>query len=424
MEARKVIIIADIRDESALKNTAISLYQILEKSALVSPAFYAAGDQAHITKNYPNFKVANSISSIKNATFIMMREINNFFEIDRSNKVVYFANGKTVDYFISFILPRIDVTIATNYATAFRLAALSKQLNINTPIHRIPLMYDYDALPPTKINDESLILAVGSDERLKSLDRFNIKCDVLGDIDLINGTKIKELPDLSKYDYLVYFDTKYDHIVYEAMLRGLVVIAQDRLPFNEYIVNNINGYLASSEDSIGHAIAADNTGIVSANLALRDETNQGWWPKYFLDTIDGIGAENLQGIIGEIKLSERRWIIPKMVLHGDKEISIPTIYDTSVFKAINEQDLEHILIFFSSQQFREVYIFGWEYGNRKDIQRTNKIINLIRAYGRRIINIYWCTDDEIPKEWQDIFSNLSLMSVAEASKRVRPISNI
>lgn len=423
MPIDNVTIVADLKPGAQNRNLALSLYSAFTKSGKAAPAFLVTGDLIKIFKEDEKLKVCNTttdISKIKNSLVILLKEVKNFYEIDITNKVVYLAIGNIIEYFISFVLPRVDVIVATNYSAAFRLIAICKQLDITVPVYRMSPIFDVELLPMVE-NITGRALVIGNDKILDSLNRFNFIYDILGDKKLINSTKIEKILELNKYDYLIYTGNSNDGIVYEAMLSGLVVLAPNRLPFTEFIVNGINGYLITTEEDINKALSSDNDRIVSNAIMMRELFNGNSWTEQFFNTIAGHGVQDVRNTIGEAIVPMRRWIIPKMVLRDNDEVRIPGTYDTSVFRMIDEQDLEHILIFFSSQPFRDVYIFGWEWGDSKDTSRMNRVNNLIRALGRRAMNLFWCVDVQIPQEWKLVFSQMSIITTVEGLKRVKPI---
>ena len=416
-----VIIAADLRPNSPNRAIALGLYCVLERTDR-KPAFLSTGDQLKLFKEeeYKHLNTVSDISTARNSFIILLREVKNYYEIDRSNKVIYYAAGPLIDYFISFILPRVDVIITTNYALAFRLIAICKQTNINIPVYRMSPFYDIDQLPLAN-NSTGTALVVGEHKILDSLNRYDkLKYEILGNQKLINGKKIENVQDLTKYNYLIYTGNTNDNLVYEAMLSGLIVIAPNRLPFNEIIVDSINGYLMSSEEDIGRALSNDESLIITNLVSMRNNFNYGYWIEQLISTINGAGAQDVRDVLGDAITPMRRWIIPKMILQGDEEVKIPSIYDKNSFKMIDEQDIEYILTFFASQPFRDVYVFGWEFG-QKEITRVNRIKNLIRALGSRILNIYWCTDIAIQGDWSEIFNGLSIITTTEGLKRVRPL---
>jgi hypothetical protein len=423
MASDNTIIVADLKSTASQRKIALSLYSAFLSNEKTKPYFLVTGELLKIFKEDPAMKDLNTVtevSKIKNSTVILLKEVKNFYEIDITNIVVYLAVGPAIDYFVSFVLPRIDAIVATNYSTAFRLIAICKQLDITVPVYRMSPYFDVELLPLAE-ERTGKTLVIGNDKILDCLDRYSYEYEILGGKTLVNSKKIDKIDGLSQYEYLVYTGNSNDLLVYEAMLSGVVVVAPNRLPFTEFIVDGINGYLFSNEEDIGRAFSGDNDRIISNAIAMRNLMDTNTWVNQFLNTIAGGGAQDVRNTVGEAIVPMRRWIIPRMVLRENEEVRVPSVYDKNIFRLIDEGDLEHILIFFSSQPFRDVYIFGWEWGDAKDTARTNRINNLVRALGRRVMNMYWCTDVTVPSEWKALFNNMSVISTIEGLKRVKPV---
>ena len=104
-------------------------------------------------------------------------------------------------------------------------------------------------------------------------------------------------------------------------------------------------------------------------------------------------------------------------------MQIPRSYNKDRFKLVELGTLEEILLYFSAQRFMDVFIFAWEYGEYT-ADNYNRIMNLARAIGRRGLNMYWCTDATIPKEWSEVFKSMAVIPIDQGLKKVKPLTDI
>lgn len=419
----QIVLAADIRAESKIKNLALSTYHAFRKSG-VNVNFLRIGDQIKSLEEHKLPYVA--VNEVKHSVIIALREINAFINIDRSNTVVYLATTGRIESFMSYMIHRVDHVVTPDYKTAFQMVSSLRQMGLSTPVHRVPQWLDDEQFTRNELGDTLKILASGPESIIRSIRN----CDVTywGESNFSEWQTTTE-PKLSDYNLYVHMDIDNSDRVREAMISGLVPVTINSLPYTEFVIDGLNGFLCTTSDELAsvvsdmkdndkrafHRVAAMKTGY--ANMSTEA------WSDLFIRTVHGLGAENLNvdGMLDIIEPSYRRWIVPKTILQGGKKVMVPRQFNQNRFKVVELTSLKEILTYFSMQKFMDVFIFGWEYD---DVEDRDAILNLVRAIGRRGLNMYWCTDEKIPSEWSDIFKTMTILPIQEGLKKVKPLPDM
>lgn len=415
----QVVLAADIREESPTRKLALSTYNAFKKAG-VDVHFVYIGDQR---KDLEEMGLPYlHVNEIEYSIIIALREIRAFTNIDRTNTLVYLATTDEIEDFMTFMIHRVDHVITPDYRTAFQMVSNLKQLGLETPVHRIQPWLDASLVKRTEV-EELKILAYGPEAMIQSIYGENITYWGYTDID---GWEMTDDPNFEDYSVYVHVGLENSLQIREAMMAGLIPIAINALPNTEFIIDRVNGFLVTTSDDLVSAISDlkdESTRNFFRMTALKtaiESMSQESWAGYFLKTVQSVGAENLN-VDGQFKEMEphlRRWLVPKTVLRGGKKMNIPRQYNQNRFKVVELNSLKEILQYFSLQKFRDVFIFGWEYD---DVSERDRILNLVRVIGRRGLNMHFCTDEEIPEEWQDVFRHMTVLPVQEGLKKVKPL---
>ncbi len=416
----KVVMAADVRDESSTKLLALSTYAAFLKAG-IDVSFLKVGDQIKALEaaKLPSINV----NEIKNSIIIAFREINAFINIDRTNTVVYLATTGRLDSFMTYMIHRVDHVITPDYKTAFHMVSSLRQMGLSTPIHRITPWLEEGGR--SELGTELKILANGPETLIRAIKGHNVT--YIGESNL-DEWKTTITPKLDEYNVYIHMGVNDDFKVREAMMAGLVPIVQNAIPYTEFVLNGVNGFLCTTADELVAAVNAlkdNNTRSFYRVAAMRTGCavmSAEAWSNLFIRTVHGLGAENLNidGILDVIEPSYRRWLVPKMILQGGRKVMVPRQFNENRFKVVELATVKEILTYFSMQKFMDVFIFGWEYN---PISEKDTILNLVRAIGRRGLNMYWCTDDPIPKEWEDIFRTMTILPTQEGLKKVKPLAS-
>lgn len=426
-----IVIINDLTLNDKSNRLSKRIYDILDdrNDLEVSILNYANNKKVANSKEYSNYRFIDNIEEIKNSIIVVFIEYRPFYKIDRSNNIVYITNDDYIENYLIYMLSRIDAIIAKDYKSAFKIATSVRQHELNTPVYRIPFHINNGI--PSNGDKLEKILSIGSGSELNSLSRLGYGFDLLGspgDFNFVNCNLLDKLPDDADYDLVICYDDNFD-LITDFMSRGSIPVVMNKLPFNEFIIDGFNGYYFSIESDIASIIQ----GLMDQDhfLKVRGRSIEVFnylfsidkWSEFFIKTVNGIGADNINTneFFVEVRKSARRWIVPKLMLGSGKTSQIPNKYDESIFRIARLSDLESILTFFVTQRFRDVFIFDWDY---PDISDKNKILNLSYSIGRRGLNMYWCTDSNIPGEWSEVFSNMSILPFNEGLKKVKPPAKV
>ena len=409
---RNVVIIANLQKDIK----AIELYNLFKQDGYqVSFLDYKLIDG--------EFNIIKSVRSIQNSVVIIACEFSDFGNIDRTNKLIYISN--LIEPYAIQMLPRIDKIITTNYESAYNICNEINQLQYKTPVHKI-LPY-IKPLEQHKFKSEIKMLVNGNNYGL-SIQRVmsHAIIDITGKCEGIKWWHGNiEKPNINDYDIIIDFQNDQE-LIMSAIAHGIIVIAINKSPVNELICNGINGYLISSETSLVRVLNElqhlDNRISIGSICYKNILSNYENWCDDLISTIYDIGPSNLNIITTRVDDPElRRWIVPTTLMYDGRVHNIPTHFDRNVYKIVAINDIEHILKYFVSQRFKEVIIFGWEFGDHNDKDRKNRILNLIKTLGKRGMNIFWCLHKSMPKEWSDIFNTMMVIPIQEGIKRVANI---
>jgi hypothetical protein len=419
-----VILMADLRESSPSRERALSLYRALEEHPGTNPYFYAFHDSREELKPY---RTTDSIHLTKDAIVVMFREFREFYKIDSTNLVVYVASEPKIEQFMTFVLPRVDRVVAYDYHSAYFLCAALRQIGLQTPVHRIPLWIDATSLPKHAIasNGPLSIGIRGNDPIIYGLirDGADHKVTISGSGPSAHGWILTDKINIADHDVYAHFDGS-SECVQVAIASGVIPVVPNKSPYNEWIVNGLNGFIVSTERDLVEAVrllANKEQLRIYQEILWRSAQNisSAAWVDMFLGAMNG-DVENLNqdGLFKPFEPSNRKWIVPKIALEAGNRIPIPRNYDTDAFKTVNLSDIEDVMKFFVTQRFREVYVFGWDYGDTGDREKLERTSALVRSMGKRAMDIFWVSDQEVPKEWAQVFSRMTRLSVRDGLNRV------
>lgn len=414
----QVVLAADIRPESPTRKLALLTYEAFKRAGK-EVTFLRVGDQRQTLEEEGLPYV--SINEVEYSIIIALRQIQAFINIDRTNTVVYLATTDEIEDFMTFMIHRVDHVVTPDYRTAFQMVSNLRQLGLDIPVHRIQPWIDASEVR-TEVEGVK-ILAYGPEAMIQSLHGHDIT--YWGDTD-IDGWKTTDNPNFEDYSVYVHVGLENSIQVREAMMAGLIPITVNALPFTEFIIDRLNGFLVTTSDDLIRAVVSlqdEDTRQFFRMTALKsgiESMSQESWAEQFLKTVQSVGVENLNagGLFREMEPHLRRWLVPKVILRGGRKVNVPRTYNRTRFKVVELDTLKQVLQYFSLQKFRDVFIFGWEYD---DLSERDQVMNLIRVLGRRGLNMHFCTDDEIPEEWQDAFKHLTVLPLQEGLKKVKPL---
>ncbi len=417
----QIVLAADIRSESSTRAIALSTFKALSSLEEHDVKFLRMGDQIPALEagKYPGV----AINDVKHSIIIAFREIKAYALIDSTNTLIYLATDGVIESFMAFMIHRVDRVITTNFKAAYRLCAALQQLGLQTPVHRLEPWLDptdYKVNAPT---EKLRVVLRGDHTPLMALPDITL----IGKNNVAGWQTVESVPDWSQYDVYVCHDIADEIGVRQAMMCGVIPVVANRLPFSEFVINGLNGYTVNTADEslaileklqdIDERSTCRMMTIKSAYAQMENAV----WARLLVRTATGTGVENLHeaNMFNTVTPTYRRWIVPKTVLEGGKPIQVPRNYNKTRFKLIELATLEEILLYFSAQRFMDVFIFAWDYGEY-NAENYNRVMNLVRAIGRRGLNMYWCTDTPVPKEWSEAFKGMTILPVEEGLKKVRP----
>lgn len=425
---KSVIIMADLNDDSASRERAISLYNALDGCKETIPFFYEFND---IEKEKFNFRFSNSIHLTKDSIIVLFREIKNFNQIDKTNIIVYIASEPKIDQFMTFILPRVNRVLSYDFASSYYVASALRRLSFDTPVHKIASYFDL-ANAKQHFIDKSpkLKLAINGDHKINySIIRSNKNYDVTlkGKGPAAHGWKLtNEDFEISNFDVYLHFTDKNPEKVQSAMASGVVPVCLNKSPYNEWIVSGINGFIVSTEIELSDCLAklSDKDNLEKSQKLLiesvRSSISKQAWTNVFLNAVNGINVENInkEDLFKPVYQEDIKWIVPKIVFENGSEIYIPRKYNKNKFSIIRLTGLEEVLKFFLTQKFKEAYIFGLEYEELEHPQKLETINNLLFSLGKRALNLFWVSDKPIPKKHEKLFSSMTKLSVQDGLNRI------
>lgn len=425
---KSVIIMADLNDDSPSKERAIALYNALDGCKETNPFFYEFND---IEKEKFNFKFSNSIHLTKDSIIVLFREIKNFNQIDKSNIIVYIASEPKIDQFMTFILPRVNRVLTYDFASSYYVASALRRLSFDTPVHKITPYFDLLNAKQHFIDKNSkLKLSINGDHKINySIIRSNKNYDVTlkGKGPAAHGWKLtNEDIDVSNFDVYLHLVDKNPEKVQSAMASGVIPVCLNKSPYNEWIVNGINGFIVSTEIELSNCLSrlSDKDNLEKCQKLLiesvRNCISKEAWTNMFLNAINGINVENInkEDLFRPIYQDEIKWIVPKIVLENGNEIYIPRKYNKNKFSIIRLNGLEESLKFFLTQKFKEVYLFGLEYEELESQQKSDSINSLLFSFGKRALNLFWVSDKPIPKKHEKLLSSMTKLSVQDGLNRI------
>jgi hypothetical protein len=421
---QSVIIMADLRESSPSRNRALALYRALDVHPETRPHFYAFHDSR---QHMEGFRSTDSIHLTRDAIIVMFREFREFYRIDSTNVVVYVASEPKIDQFMTFVLPRVDRVVAYDYHSAYFLCSALRQVGLQTPVHRITPWIDAEGLPRRVYGDRLRIAIRGDNNLIFGLIRNGGDYDVTlqGKGPAANGWKLADDLMIVDHDIYIHFDGSPEH-VQMAMASGVVPVVLNKSPYNEWIVNGLNGFVVATERELVEAvdllIRKDQLRVYQ-EIAMRGSQSimsPSAWVNMFLTVVRGTGVENLNNddLFRPFEPTNRKWIVPKTALEAGKEISIPRRFDANAFKTVKIGDIEEILKFFVTQRFKEVYVFGWDYGSPEDKGKIERVSSLVRSMGKRAMDIFWVSDQPFPKAWAPVFSRMTRLAARDGLNRV------
>lgn len=423
-----ITLAADLSKSSAHRTLALSTHRALKSIPDNDVQFVKIGDQLpYLTElKLPSIP----LSEIKNAVIIAFREIPSYITIDRTNTLIYLATQPVLDSYMSFMIHRVDSIIATNYRTAYKLCSAVQQLGLSTPVYRVIPWIDTDNAKLGSPTNKLRVVIKGNTENIRNIPvTEDVEITLLGEENVAGWNTAKSIADWASYDLYCCLDGD-DMSVRKAMMYGVVPAVRDRSPYTEFIVNNENGYFVYNPSDVLNIIqklrSVPELEAMKAGASkyAHNQMSKSTWAKYLIATVKGFGAENIHEpdlFASNLQSTYRRWIVPKIVLEAGQTTQIPRIYSQNRFKMVELSTIEEILLFFSSQRFMDVYIFDWQY-IEYNAGNYNKIMSMVRGIGKRGINIFWCTDKPVKREWAELFKSMTILPVSEGLKRVRPTS--
>lgn len=425
---KSVIIMADLNDDSSSKEKAISLYNILDGSKEIKPYFY---EFSGVEKSKFNFRFSNSIHLTRDSIIVLFKDIKNFNQIDKSNIIIYIATEPKIDQFMTFILPRVNRILAYDYASCYYIVSALKRLSFETPVHKISSYFDINNSKQHFIDkNPKLKIMINGDHKINyAIIRSGKNYDVTlkGKGPASHGWKlINEDANIEDFDVYLHFTEKNPEKIHSAMASGVIPICLNRSPYNEWIVNGINGFIVSTELELSDCLnrLSDKDYLENRQKLLIESTRNTMskqsWISMFLNAVNGINVENInkEDLFKPIDPEEFKWIVPKVIFEAGKEVYIPRKYNKNKFSIIKLNGLEESLKFFLTQKFREVYLFGLEYEELEDQEKLNLINNLLTSLGKRALNMFWVSDAPVPKKHERVFSKMTKISIQDGLNRI------
>lgn len=425
---KSVIITADLNDGSSSKERAIALYHALDNCKETKPYFYDFND---VDKTASNFRFSNSIHLTKDSIIVLFKEIKNFHQIDKTNVVVYIASEPKIDQFMTFVLPRVNRILAYDSSSCYHIVAALKKLSLEIPVHKIQPYFDASSAKQHFIdNNYKLKIAINGDHKINyAIIRSNKDYDITlkGKGPASHGWKLtNDEFNVDEFDVYLHFSNKNPEKIQSAMASGVIPICLNQSPYNEWIVNGINGFIVSSEMELMEYLnkLSDKHHLINCQKLLiesiKNTMSKQSWVNMFLNVVGGINVENInkEELFKPTDPEEFKWIVPRVVFESGKEIFIPRKYNKNKFLPIKLNGLEETLKFFLTQKFREVYLFGVEYEELDDEQKLNSINNLLNSLGKRSLNIFLVSDKPIPQKHEKTLSKITKISIKDGLNRI------
>lgn len=426
---KSVIIIADLKDGSPSRERAISLYQTLDNSKEVKPYFY---DFNEVDKESVDFRFSTSIHLTKDSIIVLFKEIKNFHQIDRTNIVIYIASEPKIDQFMAFVLPRVDRILAYDLSSCYHIVSVLRKLSLKTPVHRIqPYLNTLDSKQHFINKGNKLKIGIFGDHKINYAiirsGKENYDITLKGTGPASHGWKLtSDNLNIDEFDVYLHFSSSNPEKVQSAIASGVIPICLNQSPYNEWIVNGINGFIVSSEAELIDCldILSDKQRLISCQKLLLESTkntiSKSSWIKMFMNAAIGSNIENINkdDLFKPVEPEEFKWIVPKVIFESGKEILIPRRYNKNKFTVIKMSGIEETLKFFLTQKFKEVYIFGVDYSELDNQEVLNSVNSLLLSLGARAINLFWVSNDQVPKKYDGVFSKMTKLSVQDGLNRI------
>jgi len=199
---------------------------------------------------------------------------------------------------------------------------------------------------------------------------------------------------------------------------GRPVIVANNPIFSEVVINGFNGYIVSDIDEAAQAYNQLKKPSIRNKLSYqaRELSKAILDHKKYLDKLLKATKLKTKFLLSGKNYQERSWIILERYFESGNIKYYPEYHKS--FQKAEVYDFIDIIKFFSTQLFREVYVFGIKFPkyNAAEMQKLRILINRL---GNRARKIHFCLDEKIPDDWKNIFTKLSLISVQEGLKQVK-----
>jgi hypothetical protein len=343
-------------------------------------------------------KLDPNIRTLQNANVFVSGYRREFLDLDSSNKLIFLCRNGSISAKQWLLIPSVDVVVTNTYYEGLHVSWQLQAKGFNTRVvHLLPWS------APKKIDGEGVYCHAMDNKYRKAF----------------WGKKLQnDNPQAPIRAHLSEKDKVWPYAVVEGMLSGAIIIAPDRPPYNELIIDRHNGFLIRTPGDIVGALQEieKNEHWISHNA--RSSTHAKLNPTRYLSSL--MNLEELPEIKitpTPIEYSKRRWLVRERVFQDGKIKYHPEIHGPN-FTVIDLNEIQEVLSYFLTQDFSEVYIFGCDIPEEVEKRELNHLMRLIHKMGPRSMRIHFCRDDPIPDVWGKIFTRLSIISVEEGLKQV------
>lgn len=406
------LIVTNLQPSDPTDFRALDLYRLLYDFSRLPTSFYRPPNYNKPIQTLHNLVnggcrlTSSPLAAIKDANVFVFTPTSELMNIGKTNRVVFFVPGELTDNLLP-LLPIADVIATYSIYEATVISRQLRRLGYSTPVAKVT--------PPFDLRHHKSVIP----STFKLGFQPSIDYQILAALEPAKAEIIPNFTGASAYYHLQTSVWPYD--VLESMINGKPVITPKRPPLFEYIINGFNGYLIRERHEAIEAIQNLQTNSTDLGQNAKRMMTGLLDPAIYVPEIINLTSDrfynlNAMYIPEHVVHDKRKWLFRKEMLNQGKVQYLPEKHDPS-FKLSNLDGIAEIISFLSQQQFQCAYVFNFELGDLT-ILEMNNIAMTAERLGRRGLTIHFCTDEPIPDRWRDVFKNLSIISVAEATKQV------
>tara|TARA_R100001244_G_scaffold25113_4_gene25615 strand:- start:72386 stop:73492 length:1107 start_codon:yes stop_codon:yes gene_type:complete len=353
--------------------------------------YYEGSEKSKIWNQVSNSKIiSKSPSAFKDALILLCGYNPSLANLDRSNRVFYFVQGRKLESRELTLLPILDTVVVDSLDSAYIVQSQMGPYKNKVRVVVLPAWWDTQPEEyPSVVNAK------------------------VCNYDEIFGHALNSIPRC-KEDHKAWMIVNPETVeVLKYMAMGKPVLAPDKTPYSSLIINGFNGFLISKPGDVSTSIRQLKRNRKEISLNAKAAARAILSPAKYLDKLlNSVGVEPLPE-----PSKPSRWVIKERYF-ADGGIGFRPETIGAEFRDAEVYDLIEILEFLAIKKFRDAFVFGFDFPIYDAIE-MGRVKTLLKILGENSLNIRFCLDGDIPPEWVNIFKKLSVVSVEEGLKQVR-----